>query len=85
METQYRDSLPDDVRSAFEKAVEALPPEYHRAPVTGDEVSSLEEALRCFQNYAFTQGFALVISSKARERLRAECIHHGNKHGTQES
>src|SRR5437016_1763740 len=48
METQYRDSLPDDVRSAFDKSVEALPPEHHPAPVTGD--SSPEDALRWFQD-----------------------------------
>src|SRR5436190_16497697 len=79
METQYRYNIPDDVRSAFDKAVEALPPEHRRAPVTGDEVSSPEEALRWFQDYAFTQGFALVTSSKARDRLRVDCIHHGKK------
>ncbi|KAM4061555.1 MULE transposase [Hirsutella rhossiliensis] len=66
MEIQYRDSLPDDVRSGFDKAVEALPQEHLRAPVTGDEVNSPEEALHWFQNYAFTQGFALVTASKIR-------------------
>jgi MULE transposase domain len=79
METQYRDSLPDIVRSAFDKAVEALPPEHRRAPTTGDEVNNPEEALCWFQNYAFTQGFCLVTSSKARDRLRVACIHHGKK------
>ncbi|XP_044720030.1 uncharacterized protein HRG_06619 [Hirsutella rhossiliensis] len=48
MEIQYRDSLPDDVRSGFDKAVEALPQEHLRAPVTGDEVNSPEEALHWF-------------------------------------
>ncbi|XP_044723742.1 MULE transposase domain-containing protein [Hirsutella rhossiliensis] len=76
MEIQYRDSLPDDVRSGFNKAVEALPQEHLRAPVTGDEVNSPEEALHWFQNYAFTQGFALVTASKVRDRLRVNCIHH---------
>ncbi|KAI9861932.1 MAG: hypothetical protein M1813_005002 [Trichoglossum hirsutum] len=66
METQYCHNLTDDVRSAFDKDVEALPPEHHCAPVTGDEVNSPEEALRWFQDYAFTQGFALVTSRKAR-------------------
>ncbi|KJZ68757.1 hypothetical protein HIM_11855 [Hirsutella minnesotensis 3608] len=42
MEIQYRDSLPDDVRSGFDKAVEALPQEHLRAPATGDEVNSPE-------------------------------------------
>ncbi|KAM4066755.1 hypothetical protein HRG_012165 [Hirsutella rhossiliensis] len=77
MEIQYRDSLPDDVRSAFDKAVEALPQEHRRAPITGDEVNSPEEALRWFQDYAFTQGFALVTASKVRDRLRVNCLHHG--------
>jgi hypothetical protein len=27
MEAQYRDTLPNDVRSAFDKAIEALPQE----------------------------------------------------------
>ncbi|KJZ70977.1 hypothetical protein HIM_09632 [Hirsutella minnesotensis 3608] len=79
MEIQYRDSLPDDVRSAFDKAVEALPQEHLRAPATGDEVNSPEEALHWFQDYAFTQGFALVTASKVRDRLRVNCIHHGRR------
>ncbi|KAJ0128214.1 Uncharacterized protein HZ326_28691 [Fusarium oxysporum f. sp. albedinis] len=79
MEVQYRDTLPNDVRSAFDKAIEALPQEHLRAPVTGDEVNSPEEALRWFQDYAFTQGFALVTASKSRDRLRVHCIHHGKK------
>ncbi|KAM4063395.1 hypothetical protein HRG_012012 [Hirsutella rhossiliensis] len=60
MEIQYRDSLPDDVRSGFDKAVEVLPQEHLRAPVTGDEVNSPEEALHWFQNYAFTHTAILV-------------------------
>ncbi|XP_044717077.1 MULE transposase domain-containing protein [Hirsutella rhossiliensis] len=60
---------PDDVRSGFNKAVEALPQEHLRAPVTGDEVNSPEEALHWFQNYAFTQGFALVTASKRPRRI----------------
>ncbi|RYC77964.1 hypothetical protein BFJ63_vAg19162 [Fusarium oxysporum f. sp. narcissi] len=40
MEAQYRDTLPIDVRSVFDKAIEALPREHLRAPVTGDEVNS---------------------------------------------
>ncbi|EXA29339.1 hypothetical protein FOVG_19163 [Fusarium oxysporum f. sp. pisi HDV247] len=30
MEVQYRDTLPNDVRSAFDKAIEALPQEHLR-------------------------------------------------------
>ena len=77
METKYSNTLPDDVRLAFDMAVEALPPEHRRAPVTGDDVSGPEEALRWFQNYAFTQGFALASTAKSRDRLRVSCIHHG--------
>ncbi|XP_044717315.1 uncharacterized protein HRG_08823 [Hirsutella rhossiliensis] len=77
MEIQYRDTLLGDIRSAFDKAVEALPHEHLRAPVTGDEANDPEGALRWFQDYAFTQGFALVTTSKARDRLRVSCIHHG--------
>ncbi|KAM4054439.1 hypothetical protein HRG_014903 [Hirsutella rhossiliensis] len=44
MEMLYRDSLPDDVRSAFDKAVEALPQEHRRAPITGDEGFALVTA-----------------------------------------
>lgn len=79
MEAQYRDTLPNDVRSVFDKAIEALPREHLRAPVTGDEVNSPEDALRWFQDYAFTQGFVLVTASKVRDRLRVGCIHHGKK------
>ncbi|KAM4058334.1 MULE transposase [Hirsutella rhossiliensis] len=77
MEIQYRDTLLGDIRSAFDKAVEALPHEHLRAPVTGDEANDPEGALRWFQDYAFTQGFALVTTSKACDRLRVSCIHHG--------
>lgn len=79
METQYSDTLPNDVRSAFDNAIAALPQDHLRAPLTGDEVNSPEEALRWFQDYAFTQGFAVVTASKSRDRLRVDCIHHGKK------
>lgn len=79
MEVQYRDTLPNDVRSAFDNAIAALPQEHLRAPLTGDEMNSPEEALRWFQDYAFTQGFAVVTASKSRDRLRVDCIHHGKK------
>jgi len=48
IEVQYRDILPDDIRSAFDKAIEALPQEHLCIPITGDEMNSLKEAFRWF-------------------------------------
>ena len=69
MEVQYRDTLPDDVRSAFDKAIKTFPQKHLYALVIGDEINGPEEALCWFQDFAFTQSFAVVISSRLYDRF----------------
>lgn len=59
-------------------AVDALPSSHRLSSVTGEEVESLEHGKTRLQDYAFTQGFALVIEShdKKRRRLRMHCSRH---------
>ncbi|MCJ1467533.1 hypothetical protein MMC07_006158 [Pseudocyphellaria aurata] len=62
-------------------AIDLLPPA-HRIPPSDDEVvTGPEEGKLRLQDYAFTQGFCLVVASydKKRQRLIMECSRHKKK------
>src|SRR5437763_1548421 len=79
MKINYSNNLPDNIHLTFDMSIEALLSEHYCAPVTGDKVSSPEEAFCWFQNYAFMQGFALISTAQSQDHFQVSCIYHGKK------
>jgi hypothetical protein len=71
--------LPDFVIAPIQQAIKKIPSSHFLPPQAG-EVLDPDEAYKRLQNYAFTQGFCIVISShdKANTFVRFVCIHHGH-------
>ncbi len=79
--SQYSPSsaITPELVARIQKAIEAVPPS-HRRPPTADEIVEDQEAgFERLQGWAFTQGFALVVESRTKKRLRAECANHHKK------
>src|SRR4051794_35564713 len=64
--------------SQIQTATNALPPAHLITPVFGESFVTPEGALRRLQDWAFTQGFAVVIESSRKGRAIFGCIHHKN-------
>jgi hypothetical protein len=62
----------------IEAAVAALPAAHRTPPKEKEIVESPEAALVRLQDWAFTQGFALVRESTRKDRVMFECTHHKN-------
>jgi hypothetical protein len=60
-------------------ATKVLPPAHLLTPVHGESFKTPDEALRRLQDWAFTQGFAVVTESKRKGRCIFHCIHHKKK------
>ena len=58
-----------------------IPSAHHRAPADGEIFQTLEQAIVRLQDYAFIQGYALVVETKdpKRNRLVMECVRHKDK------
>ncbi len=63
--------------AAIAEAIEAIPIANQSAPLHGDILGDPHDALRRLNDWAFTQGYALVINSATATRARFSCIHHG--------
>jgi hypothetical protein len=63
------------------KIIDRIPPAHLANPEAHEVYNSPEEALQRLQNYAFSQGFAVVIASRPKTppRCRFACIHHGKE------
>ena len=70
--------LPDSIVTPLRHTLERIPSQHFKTPQAG-EVLSPDEAYNRLQNYAFTQGFCIVVTShdKANTYIRYACIHHG--------
>jgi len=64
--------------SQIQQATNALPPAHLITPVFGESFVTLEDALQRLQDWAFTQGFAVVTESLRKGRAIFGCIHHKN-------
>ena len=58
------------LQSQKDEAIQKLPVAHREAPVDKESTESLETGLRRIQDWAFTQGFAVVTGSHTPERLR---------------
>lgn len=45
-------------------------------PESGEQFDVSDEAYTRFQDYAFSQGFAVVVGSCGKGRKAYECVHH---------
>jgi hypothetical protein len=79
-------SLPDSIITPLHQILERIPSQHFKTPQVGEVLSS-DKVYDCLQNYAFTQGFCVVVTShdKANTYIRYACIHYGtttrNWHG----
>ena len=60
----------------FRRAVNALPPAHRIEPQENELVESPDVKYVRLQDWAFTQGFALVKESSRAERWVLQCIHY---------
>ncbi|KAI9764828.1 MAG: hypothetical protein M1839_005705 [Geoglossum umbratile] len=71
-------NLPDFVIAPICEAIDNMPPQHLLPPQVG-EILDPDQAYNRLQNYAFSQGFCIVVTSrdKANTYIRFACIHHG--------
>lgn len=62
--------------SQLELATRALTPAHLLTPVASESFSNHADALRRLQDWAFTQGFAVVTESVRKGWVIFHCIHH---------
>jgi hypothetical protein len=65
--------------SQIQAATQALSPAHLLPPTAGESFGSPENALQRLQDWAFTQGFAMVTESCRKNRAIFECVHHKKK------
>ena len=72
--------LPVHVITPIQQVIDKMPSAHLLAPQAG-EVLHPDEAYNCLQDYAFSQGFCIVVTSrnKANTYVHYMCIHHGQK------
>lgn len=69
-------TLTEALADEFRRAVNALPPAHRIEPQENELVESPDVGYVRLQDWAFTQGFALVKESSRPERWVLQCIHH---------
>ncbi|KAI9767341.1 MAG: hypothetical protein M1840_005750 [Geoglossum simile] len=71
--------LPDFIIASIREAIEKIPSQHFLSPQVG-KVLNPNEAYERLQNFAFSQGFCIVITSqdKANTNIRYICIYHSN-------
>jgi Transcription factor AFT len=60
-------------------ATNAIPLAHRPPPVTNESFETPELALERLQDWAFTQGFAVVTESRKKNRVVFQCVHHKKK------
>jgi Transcription factor AFT len=65
--------------SQIQPATQALSPAHFLPPTVDESFDSPENALQRLQDWAFTQGFAVVTESRRKNRVIFECVHHKKK------
>ena len=79
-DSAIRYSVPQHQRSAFDRAIAALPIDFLRFLITREVFGFKAEYKTRLQGFALSQGFAVVIGKSSQDGTpRAEylCIHHG--------
>jgi hypothetical protein len=68
--------ITSQLQNQITRAVEALPQKHREKPTNSEVIASLEEGYLRIQDWAFTQGFAIVKESKKPSRQVFHCVHH---------
>ena|SRR5438045_4994733 len=68
-----------ELAAQIDTAITSLPPAHCAAPVNGESFQSSKEALKHLQDWAFTQGFAVITESGQQDCIRFQCVHHKKK------
>jgi hypothetical protein len=63
----------------IQQATKSLPLAHLIPPATSESFDSPANALRRLQDWAFTQGFAVVTESTRKDRVIFECVHYKKK------
>jgi hypothetical protein len=80
MDNNAASSAPSpDVARRIQQATSCLPQSHILLPVAGEQFQCPADALLRLQNWAFTQGFAVVTESCRENRVIFQCIHHRQK------
>ena len=76
--------LPSEVRSTISKFIQELPDLHCEEPIDGEQFLWSNDILDDLQDFAFTQGFTVVIlsGSQNKGRMRFGCVHHGKPRDT---
>ena len=70
--------LNEDTRKQLEKAWKTIPPAHLTLPLNGQSFQNPDECAEHLQHYAFSVGFAIVVTSVEKgKRKRWGCVHHG--------
>jgi hypothetical protein len=75
------ETVTTELRALIDAATAAIPPAHRRAPIDGEYAQSRDAAFERLQNWAFTQGVAIVRDSCRTEKgqiIRAyfDCVRH---------
>ena len=68
--------LDETLVPVIQKVIDRTPPEHLIEPSSGEQFDVPDEAYTRLQNYAFSQGFAVVVGSCGKGRKAYECVHH---------
>jgi len=68
-----------ELAAAIAEATKALPPTHLLPPVAGEAFDDKKQAFLRINDWAFTQGFAIVTESGPANRVRFECTQHHKK------
>lgn len=69
-------SVTPELAAKIHLAIEVILPPHRRPPTPNELVDSPEAGLERLQDWAFTQGFAVVVESRNKTRIRVECVNH---------
>ncbi len=72
-------SITEELATDIQRAINALLPAHQVEPQDGELVDNPRDGYIRLQDWAFTQGFALVKESSRSERWVLQCIHHHDK------
>ena len=75
-------ALDPSLAPAVQKFIDRMPPAHLNPPTNGERFEVPEEAMERLQDYAFSQGFVVVIGpcgQQGNPRKTYRCIHHGTE------
>ena len=72
-------SVTPELAAQIDTAIAALPRAHLEKPITDEKFQSRDEALKRLQDWAFTQGFAIITNTTRADRVHYGCSKHRGK------